>query len=964
MWNRLTRLALVAGYLAVARPAPAQGHAPSPDTSWVARSALYEVFVQDFSPAGNFRGVMDGLDRIQASGANVVWLMPIHPIGALNRKGSLGSPYAARDYRAINPAYGTAADFRALVKAVHGRGMKLILDWVPDHTSPDHAWVKEHPDYYIRNERGEPSVPREPDGKLTDWTDVVQLDYGNPEVRREMIATMRWWLQEFGFDGYRVDVAGFIPSDFWREAVPAIRAAVPRRILLLAEWADPEMHRVGFDLTYGWDSYDRLKAVWQGAPASTFVSSVLTDLRTLPPGGMRMRFTTNHDKTAWDDPPTTIFGREAGERAAFVAVALLPGRPLLYNGQEVESPQKLGLFEREPIAWNQPGAAAARAFYAKVVRLARTHPALVSGDLREVQTSAPDDVIAYRRDEVVVLANARPRAVRVTATDVHVNRASDLLSGRVQRGDTIALPAYGAVVLKLRGRPGATSGAAHGARAESGDEVFYQIFVRSFRDSDGDRIGDLRGIQDKLGYLQDLGVTSILLTPINPSPFYHNYFASSFEGVDPDYGSAGSLAELVAAIHARGMKIYLDQEIQYAAQDHPWWRQSTGHPASEYSRFILYNGPGNTQPESGVFGLTVVPMYTGARVGIVSVNLLDSLTQRYFQNLFVSFIDPNRDGRFEDGVDGFRIDHMMDDLDMKGKLTDLFARFWAPVFAQARAVNPRISIIAEQYDWGYGEDFLTRGGTDMVFAFPLRNAIVSLKRDSIARAITETHDRTPPGKGQLVFIENHDMNRFASEMNGDVRKQRVGAALNILLQGTPLIYYGQEIGMKGRQNKSWGTDANDIPVREAFEWTAKGDSPGSATWYQGTDAWWTGRYAKDGDGISVEEEARDPASLLSFYRRLLALRHARPELVSGDARVVDTDRPDVLAVLRATTGNASLLLVNLADSAATVVVQRDSLPESLRGPRLRDLLSAASDRRAGDPLQVKLSPFGVKVLAR
>ena len=279
-------------------------------------------------------------------------------------------------------------------------------------------------------------------------------------------------------------------------------------------------------------------------------------------------------------------------------------------------------------------------------------------------------------------------------------------------------------------------------------------------------------------------------------------------------------------------------------------------------------------------------------------------------------------------------------------------------------MNPRIRIIAEQHDWGYGEDFLTRGGADMVFAFPLRNAIVSLKRDSIAKAITETNDRTPPGKGQLVFIENHDLNRFASEMSGDARKERAGAALNILLPGTPLIYYGQEIGMKGRQNRSWGTDANDIPIREAFEWTVKGDSPGSATWYQGTDAWWTGRYAKDGDGISVEEEARDPASLLSFYRRLLALRQARPELVSGDARVVATDRPDVLAVLRGTTGSASLLLVNLADSAATVVVQGNRLPEMLRGSRLKDLLSGAPDGSAGTSLHVELAPFGVKLLTR
>jgi glycosidase len=450
MLNRVACHAVMVVSLTVARAAPGQAPAlaTAPDTSWVARSALYEVFVQDFSPAGNFRGVIDGLDRIQSSGADVVWLMPIHPIGALNRKGSLGSPYAARDYRAINPAYGTAADFRALVQAVHARGMKLILDWVPDHTSPDHAWVREHPDYYIRNERGEPSVPRDAAGKLTDWTDVVQLDYKNPAVRREMIATMRYWLEEFGIDGYRVDVAGFIPYDFWRGAVPAVRAAVPRRILLLAEWGDLKMHRAGYDLTYGWDSYKRLKAVWKGAPASTFVQGELKDMQAMPPGGMRLRFTTNHDETAWDNPPVKIFRGSAGARAAFVAMALLPGRPLLYNGQEVESPQKLGLFERDPIAWDQPGSDRARAFYGAVLKLARTEPALIAGDLRPVETSAPKDVIAYRRGNLVVLVNARPRGVKVAVTGFQVAGARDLLSNTAQPGDTIALPAYGTVVLK------------------------------------------------------------------------------------------------------------------------------------------------------------------------------------------------------------------------------------------------------------------------------------------------------------------------------------------------------------------------------------------------------------------------------------------------------------------------------------------------------------------------------------
>lgn len=456
MRNRLAALAaclsLAAGYSAVARPARAQVPAgvTAPDTSWVARSAIYELFVRDFSATGDFRGVIAGLDRIQAAGADVVWLMPIHPIGVVGRKGPLGSPYAARDYRAINPAYGTAEDFRALVQAVHARGMKLILDWVPDHTAPDHPWVREHPDYYVRNERGEPSVPRDAEGRLTDWTDVVQLDYRNPEVRREMIATMRWWLEEYDLDGFRVDVAGFLPNDFWREAVPALRSAVRRPIMLLAEWGDLEMHRVGFDLTYAWDSYNRLKTVWRGTPASTLIRRELADIRAMPPGGMRLRFTTNHDETAWDNPPVTLFGGVAGSRAAFVAMALLPGRPLIYNGQEVESPQRLGLFVRDTIAWGEPRAAEARAFCQRVLHLVRTHPALVARDLSEVETSAPDDVIAYRRSNVVVLVNTRNREVRITVAGFDVGGTRDLLTDRTQQGDVVTLPAFGAVVLERR----------------------------------------------------------------------------------------------------------------------------------------------------------------------------------------------------------------------------------------------------------------------------------------------------------------------------------------------------------------------------------------------------------------------------------------------------------------------------------------------------------------------------------
>ena len=510
--------------------------------------------------------------------------------------------------------------------------------------------------------------------------------------------------------------------------------------------------------------------------------------------------------------------------------------------------------------------------------------------------------------------------------------------------------------------------AAAQSRAESAagwaaeNEVVYQLFVRSFRDSNGDRIGDLRGIQQELGYLHDLGVTSLLLTPINPSPLYHNYFASSIWGVDSTFGDMAALHNLVEAVHARGMKIYLDEDDQYATADNPWLKESLGHPDSRYSHYILYKNPNNTDPEPIIFGLTALPSYTGAKVPVATVNLLYPGVEQAIESLFVSLVDPNHDGRFDDGVDGFRLDHMMDNLDGSGRLPNLFADFWAPVFARTRAVNPRIRFIAEQSDWGYGEDWLTRGGADMVFAFSLQRAITSFNRDSIARVIEGTVQHTPGGKGQLLMIENHDMNRFASVVGGDLRRERVGAALDVLLKGTPLIYYGQEIGMKGMQSHAWNSDANDIPDREAFRWTRRIEDPGSAIWYKDTGPWWTERYASDGDGISVEEQQHDPNSLLSFYRRLLALRRSRADLRSGDERVVGTDQPNVLAVLRSAGAQASVLLVNLSDSAVTVTVARDSVPAALAG-RVTDLIGGSAVPAAAGGPRVQLPPFGVELLA-
>lgn len=507
--------------------------------------------------------------------------------------------------------------------------------------------------------------------------------------------------------------------------------------------------------------------------------------------------------------------------------------------------------------------------------------------------------------------------------------------------------------------PAASRPSAAGEGWVAEDEVVYQVFVRSFRDSNGDGIGDLRGIRDELGYLKDLGITSILLTPIQPSPFYHNYFPTSFEGVEPAYGTERDYRDLVAAVHERGMKIYLDEEIQYLAEGHPWWTQSAGNPASPYTRFMLYRGSGNTSPATAVFELTTTATWDGRNIGLTTLNLRDPELRDYFARLFAGLVDPNGDGRFGDGVDGFRIDHMMDELDGKPQLGNLFATFWAPIFARARATNPRVRILAEQADWGWGEDFLARAGADLVFAFPLRMAVAKLDRAEIARAISESVAKTPAGKGRMVFIENHDVNRFASEVGSDPRKERIGAALDLLLKGTPLIYYGQEIGMRGKHQAGWTADGADIPDREAMEWTRKVEGPGAAVWYKGNGPWWTSRYARDDDGVSVEEELRDAASLLSYYRRLLALRRARPELRSGDERVLDLGGDHVLAVLRTSGPRASLLLVNLGDAPATVRLGAADLPPALAGGKLKDLLSGEALPAAAVPLPA----WGVRLVS-
>jgi alpha-amylase len=459
--------------------------------------------------------------------------------------------------------------------------------------------------------------------------------------------------------------------------------------------------------------------------------------------------------------------------------------------------------------------------------------------------------------------------------------------------------------------------------AAKGEESFYHIFFRSFRDSDGDRIGDLKGLTAKLGYLKDLGVTSLLLTPLQPSPFYHNYFATDFESIEPAYGTMEEYFAFVRAAHAHGLKVYLDQEIQYVAEGHPWLTKSRGRAEAEFGDHILWRGPGHQDPEPFLM-YPAWQGYDGRYHGIAMIDMRSPAVKRYFEKLLLFWADPHGDDSGRDGVDGIRIDHMMDDLDHKHILKNLFADFWVPIFDKLRARRPGFRILAEQADWGYGQDWLTRGDADLVFAFPLRGALLTLDKAGIVNAVRETEAKTPAGKGQIVFLENHDTDRLMSLMENDTARARAAATIALVLKGEPLIYYGQELGMRGKALQGGLSDGNHIPLREAFRWSADLDAPGSAIWYQGRQRWWTGRANRSDDGVSLEEQQGRPDSLFNWYRMLLALRRDRPELRRGDQQMLCTESAEILCLLRSEGARRTLLMVNLGKGDARVTAPVDA----------------------------------------
>ena len=508
----------------------------------------------------------------------------------------------------------------------------------------------------------------------------------------------------------------------------------------------------------------------------------------------------------------------------------------------------------------------------------------------------------------------------------------------------------GLIAALLLASPAAAAPPAKVTAAAMRDEVIYHIF-RSYRDSNGDRIGDLNGLTSELDTIKALGVTSLLLTPIQPSPFYHNYFATDFEGVDPAYGTLDDYYAFIRAAHEHGLRVYLDEEFQYVAEGHPWLTRSRAHPGSKYSHYILYNRPRTNEEPEPFLHVPAWPGYDGKWTGISMVDLRTPAVRAYFAKLLGHWIDPHADGSLRDGVDGFRIDHMMDDLDNEPRLKGLFARFWAPIFVAIRARNPAARIIAEQADWGDGDAWLNKGGADMVFAFPLRFALQKMDKAAIVKALDEAA-AAPPGKGRVLFLENHDMDRFISAVGGDACKARIGAALTLLMRGTPSIYYGQELGMRGKTDANVKTDGAQIGVREAYRWDGDLEARGSAIWYKRDAQAWADRFNRSDDGVSLAEERDRSGSLYNFYRALLSLRARRAELRQGDQRTLCGESSTIVCVLRSEGARQTLVLANISDTPAHPALSNSD------GAWV-DLLD---DNASVEPATIMLPPYGLRVI--
>lgn len=357
---------------------------------WSKNATIYQINTRQFTKEGTFKAAERHLERLKELGVDIIWLMPINPIGEKNRKGTLGSPYSVKNYLEVNPEFGTLQDLKNFVNKSHNLGMYVILDWVANHTAWDNVLVSEHPDWYKKDYKGNYRPT-----PWWDWTDIIDLDYSKPELRKYMTDALKYWVKEADIDGYRCDVAGFVPIDFWENARKELDEIKP--VFMLAEWESRDLHAKAFDMTYAWDWNEKLHNICMGkADVNQLYIYYSWNESAYPKEALRMTFVSNHDKNAWEGTMFEQFGK--GLENAIVLSVIGEGVPLIYNGQEAGSNKRLAFFEKDSIDW-QPHPIGN--LYKKLFKLQKQNQALwhgtFGGRMIKVPNSNETEVLSFVR---------------------------------------------------------------------------------------------------------------------------------------------------------------------------------------------------------------------------------------------------------------------------------------------------------------------------------------------------------------------------------------------------------------------------------------------------------------------------------------------------------------------------------------------------------------------------------------
>ena len=399
---------------------------------WVKNATIYELNIRQFSQEGTFKAIEKQLPRLKKMGINIIWLMPVQPIGVVNRKGSLGSYYSVKDYLKVNPEFGTDADFRSLVKAIHAQGMYVILDWVANHSSWDNMLATQHPEWYTKSREGrfQPTPWR-------DYDDIIDFDYSQPGLRKYMTEALKFWVKEYDIDGYRCDVASFVPIDFWENARKELDAIKP--VFMLAEAEDKELHRRAFDATYNWTLWNILHqiAINNKSVKTLGEAYIAEHVSIFPKEGIRMNFIDNHDKNSWEGNQYSNFGPAL--KAATVFTTMMDGMPMVYNGQEAGLDRSLLFFEKDPIVWKKHEN---EALYTTLFALKHKNQALWNGnrggEMVRIMNDKMDQIISFVRekngDKVITLINLSREKVQVSFdTSYDAGTYINLFSGKPQQ---------------------------------------------------------------------------------------------------------------------------------------------------------------------------------------------------------------------------------------------------------------------------------------------------------------------------------------------------------------------------------------------------------------------------------------------------------------------------------------------------------------------------------------------------